>query len=399
MRTEVGGRWLRGAGWLLVVVVVLWLAQVEVEPAVAAGRNWTVPPAPPVLINPDFECSDGYVPGKNPNDEETLIPQGWTVLYRSGSPIVSSTRQFYAKVCEEHDRGAFIERLHQWDSLLVRSEDIETPPEPGKPFDVVIYQRVPALLGGTYSLSAWMVTLCGNKGEPFDCPSGYYMAKAVAIDPLGGTDPDAPHLEWVENRLNFVDEAGKRLGWQNLRTSTVALGDTITVFARMTSPFQWHGNLGFMDAFSLVRGPLAALDKLPDTAVKGEALPLTWQARQSEDVAALADGNYDLMIDVQARLLPNGEWRDLAVGAAAEDGQVTFTPRCADVRYALRLRARTEQPDGEPGAYPNHRYNGVWSAPQTVAVVRPPSASALPAELGAFNLYLPSLMETVDCSP
>lgn len=390
-------RGLRSVGWLVLGVVVVWLAQAEVAPVVAAGGNWTIPPAPPILLNPSFECADGFVPGKNPAGEETLIPNGWTVLYRYGSPIVSSTRQFYGKTCG--DTNAFIERMHWEDSLLVRAQDIETPPEPGKPFDVVLYQRVPALYGGTYSLSAWMITLCGNKGEPFDCPPGYYMAKAVAIDPLGGTDPDAPHLVWVENRLNFVDDKGERQGWQNLRTSEIALGDTITVFARMSSPFQWHGNLGFMDAFSLVRGPLAALDPLPETVVEDSPLALTWASRQSDDIAAVPNGDYDLMVDVQARLLPAGEWQDLAVGVDAETGTVDFAPRCADVRYAVRLRARTEQPDAPGLAYPNHRYVGVWGKPQVVNVIDAPSTTSLPVAPGDFALYVPSLFETEDCTP
>lgn len=394
------GMWrntLRRVGWLALAVVLVWLAQTKALPANAAGGNWTIPPAPPVLLNPDFECADGFVPGKNPAEQDTLIPNGWTEIYRAGSPIVSSTREFYGKTCGE--TGAFIERLNREDSLLVRSQDIETPPEPGKPFDVVLYQRVPALYGGTYSLSAWMVTLCGNKGEPFDCPADYYMAKAVAIDPLGGTDPDAAHLVWVENRLNFVDEDGERQGWQNLRTSEIALGDTITVFARMTSPFQWHGNLGFMDAFSLVRGPLAALDPLPDTVTEDEPLNLHWTARQSDDVAAVANGNYDLMVDVQARLLPDGEWQDVGVGIDAAAESVEFTPRCANASYAVRLRARTEQPDGEPGAYPNHRYVGVWSKPQVLNVIDAPSITSFPVALGDFVLYVPSLLEAEDCTP
>lgn len=363
----------RWGGWALVWLVGCALWWWSGEPtATAASDNWTVPPAPPLLLNRNFECSDGFVAGTNAIGQEILIPVGWTLVISDSAPIVSSTRVFYSKTCGDSD--SFIERLQGRDSLLVRSQDIETPPTPGKPFDVILYQQVDATFGGAYSVSGWMVSLCGSKGEPFDCPAENYIVKAIGIDPNGGTDPNAEGITWVENFANFVDDDGDRVGWQNLYTSATALGDVITVFARMTSPFQWHGNLGFMDAFSLVRAPLSALEALPGRVEGTDEVEIEWTGRQSVDVENEA-GTHELLFDVQTRLLSNGEWRDLVVGAT-DQRSLTFRAPCLDTSYAFRVRARAEQPPAPPeGVFPNHRYPGVWSQPQEVFFASPAAAT------------------------
>jgi hypothetical protein len=348
-------QWKRFGGWtaLWVVSCALWLW--SSEPTATASVNWTVPPAPPILPNPGFECGVGYYPSQNPIGDETLIPNGWSVLFLDGSPDVSSTRRFYTGDCNESS-PRFIEKLGGIDSFLVRSQDIETPPEPGKKFDVVLYTRVPATYGGAYSLSAWMTSKCGNQ-NPVDCPEGNYITKSVAIDPNGGIDPLLPSLEWVEDRDN--------LRWQNLFTSSTALSETITIFARMTSPFQFHGNMGWMDEFSLLRAPLSEMNELPKLVEETGKVILSWIGEQSEDVENIVAGNYDLLFDVQSRHLPSGLWTDVVIGATTQM-TTTFQAPCENTSYEFRVRARAEQPEDEEGAFPNHRYLGVWSKPQTV---------------------------------
>lgn len=243
------------------------------------------------------------------------------------------------------------------DSILVEAQDLESPPAPGKPFDVSFYQQVTATVGGAYSLSGWLLSLCGGSSVPSDCPDGYYIAKMLGIDPTGGVDPLADNVVWVEDRRNFV-EAGQRVGWTNLYTSTVAQAPTITLFARVASPFQWHGNHAFIDAFSLVRSPAASL-QLP-AAVSGTAVIVSWDAIQSPDVLAIPGGNYRLYVDIQYRHQDTESWTDWITGHDGSGSQV-FSARCLNTSYAFRIRARAEQPDGQPGAWPNQRYPGIWS--------------------------------------
>ena len=98
-------------------------------------------------------------------------------------PVVTSARIRFANSC---DGEAHVERIEGRDSVLIRALDHETPPEPGKPFDVTLMQQVPVVSGTDYSLSGWMLTLCGGSfSDPNDCPEGYYMAKLLGIDPDG----------------------------------------------------------------------------------------------------------------------------------------------------------------------------------------------------------------------
>ncbi len=391
----------RWGGWVLIWLVgcMLWWSSGE-PTASASSLNWTVPPAPPLLQNRNFECADGFVSGTNSIGDEILVPIGWTLILSDSAPIVSSTRRFYGKSCGT-DEPVFIERLEGYDSLLVRSQDIETPPTPGKPFDVILYQQVPATYGGAYSLSAWMISLCGTKSRPFDCPPNNYIVKAIGIDPHGGTQPEAKDIEWVENRANFVDLDGRPVGWQNLSTSATALSSTITIFARMTSPFQFHGNMGFMDAFSLVRAPLSEMEALPAQIEGAGEIVLKWFGQQSTDIDNVPDGTHQLLFDVQWRKVPDGEWNDVV--SSTTQVSTTFRAPCLDTSYEFRVRARAEQPPAPPdGAWPNHRYPGVWSKPQTVLFTAPelvptptvPITSTVPVTSIApisVSLYLPMM--------
>ena len=377
----------RWVSWVMLWLVgcVLWWGSSE-PMATASSNYWTVPPAPPILTNGSFECTNGYTLTQNyPGGKDVWIPDGWSVIYGMGHPRLLSSRMSRYVVCDGN--GPVVSKMDGHDSWYLPSEDIATPPLPGKPFDLVLYQQVSATYGGAYSLSGWMASECGdNENGPKPCPADHYVAKMVGIDPFGGTDHLSPHIEWVENRTD------RR--WHGLHTSTTALTNTITIYARVLSPFQFHNNKGFVDAFSLVRAPRSALHPLPPTVITGE-VEIGWFGEQSEDIAALPGGNYDLLFDVQARALPSGAWRDLVTGSL-EQGAIVFNAPCQDIRYAFRVRARAEQPEGEPGLFPNHRYPGVWSQPQTVhflAPAAPPVTPTLPIT------GTPTISPTLEVSP
>ncbi len=301
-------------------------------PAIATAG--TIPPDPSGLLNGDFECSAGYTDGVNDLGQTIRVPNGWNYVAQLGSPKVNSARIQYTGSC---DGSGHVERIHGEDSFSLRSQDMETPPTPGKPFDSVLLQQVGVEPGGDYSLSGWMLTLCGGSAVPNDCPSDGYMAKMLGIDPAGGVDSTASSVVWVENRKNFISPDGERIGWQNLRIAATAEAMTMTVYARVNSPFQWHGNHGFIDALSLVRAPVASLRELPETSPSGQ-VELEWSATQSPDVVAIPDGNYQLLVDIERRV-EDEDWRPL-VTAFPGDGQLTFIAPCLDTTYEFRIRAR-----------------------------------------------------------
>ena len=384
-----------GAVWL--AGCLLWL--LTGPPATAADGNWTVPPAPPVLQNTRYECDDGFVSGVNPVGAEVLIPSGWTVAYVNGAAQVLSTRLWvWGGVCNHVDDSShFVERSYGglYDSVYIRSQDIETLPDPGKPFDVVLYQQITATVGGTYSLSAWMVSLCRNYEDTNRCPPGEYIAKAVGLDPLGGNDPDGASVLWTENRLNYVDDEGERVGWQNITVGARALTETLTVFMRMTAPYDQRGNLGFMDEVSLVRGPFARFTALPESVVGNAPLTIGWEGLQSPDVTAMAGQKYELSYSVQVRPV-GGEWRDLAVNTTETSEE--FVPRCLDTAYEFRVRAGTEQPEGSGGVAPDHSYPGAWGLPARVYFAAPTIVTSTPiTPTGGEQIFLPVMEFNPEC--
>jgi hypothetical protein len=327
------------------VLALLWA-----WPGLAHGRP-SADPGAPVLVNSTFECSLGFV---DQTGIDGHVPAGWTAVLLDGSPRLNSTNLEFANDCGDYD----FEKIEGQDSWVFLSQDIETPPEPGKPFDAAFYQKVAVTPGTAYSLSGWMLSLCAGSNQSNPCPPGYYMSKMLGIDPAGGTNPLAPSVIWVEDLRNFTQSR-----WVNLRMGTTAQSDTITVFARIRSPYQWHGNHAFVDAYSLVRAPTAAFVDLPAT-VQGPETMVRWNGVQSPDIAAIPGGTYQLLFDVQYRRAGDAAWTDWQTGQPA--GEALFAT-CGPQTYEFRLRARSEQPPAPPdGAWPNHRYPGDWSAPASV---------------------------------
>jgi hypothetical protein len=358
----------------------------------------TLPGVPNRLTNADFECdSGGYYSAQNSRGKTILIPNDWTMFSKGDSPDMKSARIWVVNSCDTSSTK-HVEKISGSDSFFVAALDLETPPTPGKPFDVSIYQQVPTTAGVAYSLSGWQLTLCGgsNTVPKNDCPSGYYMAKMLGIDPTGGTDPDSPDVVWSENRNNFVDANNQRIGWSNVRTSTVAQGDKITVFARINSPFQWHGNHGFMDALSLVQAPLATLNVTTSTLQTGAGVnvKLAWDGSLGPDIPTIQGGNYQPLYDVEYWHATNNAWRELQVGYAGA-GSMEFAARCAG-GYQFRVRVRAEQPQGT-GGWPNQRYPGVWSDAVHVNVAGDAGGEPAPLPEGAARLYMPVLAAWGGC--
>ncbi|MFO7631790.1 MAG: hypothetical protein R6W76_04570, partial [Caldilinea sp.] len=320
------------------------------------------------------------------------IPNGWELTYTGKMPVVDSARIYFAKSC---DGSAHVERIEGEDSVLMQALDLEWSAEPGKPFDASLYQQVNVLSGTAYSLSGWMLTLCGgsNTNPRNDCPEGYYMAKMLGIDPTGGTNPNAESVQWVENRRNFVRPDGvTRIGWQNLRLGATAQAPTITVFARINSPFRWHGNHGFIDALSLVQAPAATLAAA--APVTGStAITLTWSGSLGPDIPLIVGSTHRLLFDIQYWHDANQRWRDIVEDVEA--GESTFNAACPGSAYQFRVQPRAEQLEGV-GVSPNQRYPGVWSEPIEVFVpVAPVEAGELftPTE----QIFLPVIGNQRTC--
>lgn len=314
-------------------------------------------PGTPVLVNGAFECWLGF-----PKQEgiDGQVPYGWTAVLLDGYPRMNSTNFEFAHDCGDYG----FEKIEGLDSMVFLARDIETPPEPGKPFDAALYQQVAVTPGAAYSLSGWMLSLCGGSATPNDCPQGAYMSKMLGIDPTGGTNPLASTVIWVEDRRNFTQSR-----WVNLRMGATAQAATLTVFARIRSPFQWHGNHAFVDAYSLVRAPTAHFVGLP-AMVQGNRATVRWDGVQSPDIDAIPGGTYQLLFDIQYRRVGVAAWSEWQTGQPA--GEAVFTASCLAGKYEFRLRARSEQPAGSGGAWPNQRSPGDWSAPAGVEFVMGP---------------------------
>ena len=333
-----------------------------------------------MLINPGFECKVGTYQLESSAGGLMRVAVGWTPVFINGAPWLYSTRMQFAG--DDCDGTAHVERIDGEDSQGVFAQDIEWSPEPGKPFDVALYQQADVTVGATYSLSAWMLSLCGGSTMPNDCPDGFYMAKMLGIDPTGGTDPLAETVIWAENRHNFV-ENGVGVGWQNLQVSAQAQAETITVFGRINSPFRWHGNHAFIDAFLLMDSPTAQLGALPEE-LDGYQMEIQWEGDISTQIRSIPAGRYAVTFDVEYKVGDEGEWQQWQSRQPA--GSANFVAQTANVPYFFRIRAFSEQPeDGPEGAFPNHRFLGVWSEPVAVTFLKE-------APTTNFQVFIPSIM-------
>jgi hypothetical protein len=345
---------------LLVALLLLPVAPPVPQPLSSQGFA-------PVLQNPGFECGEGY------HDEpgiHGMVANGWTGKLLRGDPFMAST-QMWASTgtrCDPNDMRW--EKLEGYDSNIFLASyapvdaDFVAPP-----FDVALYQPLRVEPKVEYSLSAWMVSLCGGSASPNDCPAGAYISKMAGLDPTGGTDPLAGTVQWTEDRRPHTEAR-----WTNLVLSSTAVTSTMTVFLRLDSPFWHHANSAFADAVKIVRAPTSRFEKV---SARGNDIAMSWTGSLGPDIPAIPATNHKLSFELQVRR-GNGAWEPWLSGQGTGGATFTVARFCRDVAYRFRIRSWAVQPDGVPGAWPNHHFAGVWheSEPLQVAAAIPCSGAA-----------------------
>jgi hypothetical protein len=361
-----------------------------------APADGTIPDEPMAnrLVNGRFECGEeGYYPGPEVEGGQILIPNGWGIFTNTATPVLYSARIFFEKVADQEDGGcatsnAHVETLDGRDSVYVRALDLERPPASGRPFDVALVQQVATISGGAYSLSGWMLSFCGGSfNNPNDCPEGYYIAKMLGADPTGGLDPNAPTVVWTENRNNFND--GR---WRNLRIGVTAQAVTMTVFARVNSPFRWHGNHAFIDAMTMVQAPTATITASSTISNPRQVL-VSWDGSLGPDIPLIEGGAFVLLYEIEYWHDSFAEWRKLETDFEGP-GSHTVQIGCPDTAYRFRARVRAEQPTGS-GVFPTQRYIGPTSEIELTPLT--PPGPVAPPEDAPFDLYLPAVQARVEC--
>lgn len=334
------------------------LALFTLLPAPAAHAQGAAPAdtGAPVMINPGFECGQGYHPQPGISGP---VPNGWTAAVLNGSPYISNTQVWGLGKCDP--AVMWYEKLEGYDSLIM----LAYPPggsDLAPPFDAAVYQRVAVTPGTAYSLSAWMVSLCGGSAMPNDCPAGYYLSKLAGLDATGGTDARAATVGWVEDwRPHYTAR------WVNLVTAATAQNDAMTVFVRLYSPFYHHGNHGFADAVKLVRAPSAQFTQLQ---LSRDGITVAWAGSLGPDIAAIPNGNYRLYFEVEVAAGAAAAWYPWRNNQPAGSAVLSIGGSCVERAYRFRVRVRAEQSVGEPGARPNHRFIGVWEESPPVRVAQ-----------------------------
>lgn len=369
---------------ILFASLLAQLSSFGTQPVVAAH-----PETDPYLRNENFECSNGTYQIVDSSGQTLTMPIDWNWAPITGTPQLISTR---IQVTGDCDGTGFVDRLEGEDSFMIRSQDIEMPPEPGKPFDVAIYQHVTVTPGIDYGVSGFMVSFCGGSASPNDCPEGYTINKMVGLDPHGGIDPLADSVVWVENREPHIT-----VRWANLYVASRATAPSMTVFIRLQSPFQWHGNHGIIDQFSMAAAPVVSLTDLPGTPtisgtvgmptgthiVRGLTQEIRWVGELSTDIEAIEGEEYALKFDVAYRKITDDIWRSLVEGHAGA-GCAVFKAPTLNETYQFRVRGLAARPNTG-----GHRYPSLWSEPISIHFQPSPADSSVPSMEGDAQLYVP----------
>jgi hypothetical protein len=281
------------------------------------------------------------------------VPNGWNgIIIDQSNPYVSSTNTWAnGGTCNPGDMRW--EKLEGHDSLVVLAKYV--PLGHGfvaPPFDVAIYQQVAVTPGTAYSLSGWLVSLCGGSAMPNTCPAGNYMSKQVGIDPTGGVNPLASAVQWVEDRRPHTTAR-----WVNLTVAARATNPALTVFVRVLSPFWHEGNHAFADAVKLVRAPAAQITGSPVS----EGIAVSWTGSLGPDIPAIPNRTYTLYYEVQYRAGPAAPWQDWLTNQLAGGATLNIGGSCADRTYQFRVRPLAVPSSGE-------RFAGVWEESQPVNI-------------------------------
>ncbi len=348
----------------------------------------TIAYATNLLANSGFD--DGY---HNQAGVSGRVAGNWFAINEIGNPTYYSSCEYIGSCAAAN----WSEKLDGTSAQYIESQDIERCCPPGKPFKIDLAQTVPVVSGTAYAVSGFMVTFCaGTANNPNPpCPSNYYIGKSVGLDPLGGMLPTATSVIWSEE-----DRRDARVArWVNLNTVARAQSVSMTVFARMNWPFQFHGALGWMDAFQITPAPVVTITARPATQIS-PTITVSWTHWM--DPALRRDGDYRLYYDVEARDVLTTSWTRLASDAVSTtvsySGQVGHT-------YAFRVRPWAHQPQLDECttcAGANHFFPGFFSNPITVTVVNdaPPSSSVAPLpSLQTSNSFSVSWSGSDDVTP
>ena len=108
-------------------------------------------------------------------------------------------------------------------------------------FDAGIYQQVTNAVPGTgYHVQAyWAVEQVDGKGYQ----SWYQVDRRLGVDPLGGTDPNSPNVQWSADYYAN--------GKFDLQFDAYAKSPNLTVFVRVTNPYTDHVVDVYIDTVTL----------------------------------------------------------------------------------------------------------------------------------------------------
>lgn len=187
---------------ILLSALVLWaLLSLPIPQAVADGDVCSDPRN--LTVNCDMNTFTDHSSG----DQVRILADGWWWWVESGSAAF--------------DVGQ--------DSPVPPSQRIWSD---GSSFRVGMYQRVNNLTpGATY--------LAGVGWVPYTAPDGSIM-RQLGLDPTGGTDPNAPTVQWGPEVWPFSR-------FTNLEKRAVAQGPTMTIFIRLFNPTSHGADQIFVD--------------------------------------------------------------------------------------------------------------------------------------------------------
>ncbi len=344
------------------LLTTLWMSLLILPVTFSAFRPARLsPPAdePPAVVHGSLDCGEGYHTQAVING---MVPNGWEAIVKNqGTPYLTSTQMWgRGGSCDPNEPWWKWEKIEGHDSFLFMGGCAPLGQDfPSPPCDATLYQRVRVTPGAVYSVSAWMMSLCGGSAMPNDCPAGQYIAKMVGVDPTGGVDPRAASVAWLEDRRPHYETR-----WLNFSPTVQAKTDAVTLFLRARSPFTHHGNHVYTDGVMMVRSPTAAFTEV--RAGDG-TISLRWTGDLKEDIPAIEAGNYRAYFSVEYQTRPDGPWGSWLT-RVPEQGAVLAVSKCRDSTYRFRVRVTAEQPAGEPGAWPPHRFEGPWQMSQRVTI-------------------------------
>jgi hypothetical protein len=185
------------------------------------------------------------------------------------------------------------------------------------------------------------------------------VISALFLDPTGGIDPTGETVQWTEDRRPHTE-----VRWTNLILATTAQTSTLTVFLRIDSPFQHHGNHAFADAVKLVRAPTSRFTKV---SREGNDISVAWDGDLGPDIPTIPATNHKLSFEIEVRG-SEGDWKPWLRPQSAGSQHFPAPAGCTDQSYQFRVRAWGIQPVGQPGARPNHHFVGVWHESEKVQV-------------------------------